>query len=289
VVLERGSLKADVVHGQTTKWRFDAGPFSIRVLGTKFDLAWDSSRERFALTLTDGSVAVTGPKLQTRCLVRAGQRLEIELTAGKGSGPCIAPEPEAQATMKPEVTHKTIVEPTPSAVSPPPSWQTLAARGQYEAAWTAVSTTGFEQLKQRASAPDLIVLADLARFARRSDQATRAFLELRQRFAGSAEASHAAFLLGRIAADQQGAPLRGADWFSTYLSEQPNGPFASEALGRLLECQNRAGQLALSRKTAARYLQLYPTGAYNALAQHALITSANVTGGSAPASDAQRP
>src|SRR6187399_2595124 len=155
VVLERGSLKADVVHGPTTKWRFDAGPFSIRVLGTKFDLAWDSSRERFALTLTDGSVAVTGPKLQTRCLVRAGQRLEIELTAGKGSGPCIAPEPEAQATMKPEVTHKTIVEPTPSAVSPPPSWQTLAARGQYEAAWTAVSTTGFEQLKQRASAPDL--------------------------------------------------------------------------------------------------------------------------------------
>lgn len=281
VVLERGSLKADVVHSQQTNWRFSAGPFSIRVLGTRFQLEWDPERERFALELTEGSVAVVGPTLYTRCVVRAGQRLHIELVAGNASGPCTAVEAETRATVEPEVTDEAVAPPTASVVRPPASWQALAARGEYDGAWAAVSAAGFEQLTQRASAPDLMVLADLARYQRKSDAATRVLVELRQRFAGSAEASHAAFLLGRIAADQQGAPARAADWFAVYLAERADGPFAPEALGRLLECQNRAGQLAAARKTAVTYSQRYPQGAYGALARHVLGTSAPARDGSA--------
>jgi len=268
VVLERGALKAAVVHGEKTNWRFDAGPFSVRVLGTKFGLEWDPSRERFAVELAEGSVAISGPKLAPRCVVRAGQRVQIELTAGKGDGPCITLEPDAKAPAKPAVTQTLVLPPTPSAAPAAPSWQVLAARGDYEAAYAAVSLAGFGQLKQRASVRDLMLLADLARYARKSDQATQALLEARQRFPGSAEASQAAFLLGRVAADQERSAARGAEWFALYLSERPGGAFASEALGRLLECQNRAGQLEAARKTAADYLQRYPKGPYSRLARH---------------------
>jgi len=273
VVLERGSLKAHVVHAQATNWRFDAGPFRVRVLGTTFDMDWDPGREKFVLTLKEGQVAVTGPKLQPGCLVQAGRRLEIELGAGTGSGPCVPSAPKQSASAPRELPSAAVAPPEPSAVAPP-AWQALAQRGDYRGAWALVSAVGFDQVKQRAPAKDLLALADLARYAHESARASEALVEVRQRFGGSAEASHAAFLLGRIAADQQGAPLRGADWFSSYLSERPNGPFAPEALGRLLECQNRAGQLAASQKTAARYLQLYPTGAYVALARHVLEASA---------------
>ncbi|HWO12024.1 MAG TPA: FecR domain-containing protein [Polyangiaceae bacterium] len=269
VVLERGSLKAHVVHDQSTNWRFDAGPFRIRVLGTTFDMDWDPARERFVLTLKEGSVAVSGPKLQAGCIVQAGRRLEIELGAGTGSGPCVPNAPKQVTSVEPELPSAPVAPPV-TAVVAPPSWQALAQRGDYRAAWALVSAVGFDQVKQRATAKDLLALADLARYAHESAHATEALVEVRQRFAGSAEASHAAFLLGRIAADQQGAPLRGADWFASYLSERPNGPFAPEALGRLLECQNRAGHSAASRKTAAGYLQRYPTGAYAALARHVL-------------------
>lgn len=273
VVLERGSLQAHVVHDQATNWRFDAGPFRVRVLGTSFDMEWDPGRERFVLTLKEGSVAVSGPKLSAGCLVEAGRRLEIELGTGRGSGPCVPSAPLQQTSVEPAPPRAPVVAPIPSAVAPP-SWQALAQRGDYRAAWALVSSLGFDQVKRRAAAKDLLTLADLARYARESARAVEALVEVRQRFAGSSEASHAAFLLGRIAADQQGAPLRGAEWFSSYLSERPHGPFAPEALGRLLECQNRAGQLAAARTTAARYLQLHPLGAYAALAQHVLEPSA---------------
>jgi TolA-binding protein len=144
---------------------------------------------------------------------------------------------------------------------------------------------GFERVKQRASARDLMVLADLARYARKSSEATQALMELRRRFAGSAEAGRAAFLLGRIAADQQGAPLRGAEWFATYLAEHPDGSFASEALGRLLECQQRGGRIEAARKSAGEYLRRYPNGPYGALAQRALAAS---RGPNAPAGGAER-
>lgn len=314
VVLERGALQADVAHRQGTSWRFDAGPFSVRVLGTKFGLEWDPSRERFVLDLADGQVAISGPKLGPSCVVRSGQRLQIELAASKGTGPCVEPEgtPPQSASLAPSAT-PTVIAPTvatptlatPMVTETPPQSSALQAisggveseqatgdqgpvdqatgaqanpaRDDGEAAHAAVSRTAFEQALRHGSATELMGLADTARYAGKSDQATQALIEVRRRFPSSAEASQAAFLLGRVAADQQRAPKRGAEWFAVYLAERPGGAFASEALGRLLHCQDASGQVQAARASAARYLERYPNGPYSALARH-ILESGHVGG-----------
>jgi hypothetical protein len=75
-----------------------------------------------------------------------------------------------------------------------------------------------------------------------------------------------AFLLGKIAADQQGAPSQAVTWFETYLQEVPGGALAEEALGRLMQLQQRSNPAAASA-LAKRYLARYPKGAYAGLAK----------------------
>jgi outer membrane protein assembly factor BamD (BamD/ComL family) len=74
-----------------------------------------------------------------------------------------------------------------------------------------------------------------------------------------------AFLLGRSASGVQ-----AAEWFSTYLKEQPGGALAREALGRLIEAYQAAGDRVSARAAAERYLKSYPDGPHATLARQAL-------------------
>jgi hypothetical protein len=142
-----------------------------------------------------------------------------------------------------------------------PSWRDLAARGKYNDALAAAERAGFAQELDRASSPDLAALADAARYAARPALARQALLAQRRRFGARGSS---AFLLGKIAADQQG----GADavrWFETYLREEPGGALAEQALGRILELQK--GNPATARAAAERYLARYPNGVHAALAR----------------------
>jgi len=40
VALENGAIRADVVHTPKSVWRLIAGPLTVRVTGTRFDLRW---------------------------------------------------------------------------------------------------------------------------------------------------------------------------------------------------------------------------------------------------------
>jgi outer membrane protein assembly factor BamD (BamD/ComL family) len=83
-------------------------------------------------------------------------------------------------------------------------------------------------------------------------------------------AAVAAYGLGRIAFDQEHAYAQAARWFAAYLNEQPVGPLAREASGRLMEAKQRSGDLAGARSSAQRYLREYPDGPQAALAQELL-------------------
>jgi len=74
-----------------------------------------------------------------------------------------------------------------------------------------------------------------------------------------------AFLLGRSASGAQ-----AVQWFSAYLKEQPSGALAREALGRLIEAYQAAGDRVSSRAAAERYLKSYPDGPHATLAREAL-------------------
>ncbi len=75
----------------------------------------------------------------------------------------------------------------------------------------------------------------------------------------------AAFRLGQSAKGAQ-----AAEWFSTYLKEQPGGALAREALGRLIEAHQAAGDPISGRAAAERYLKSYPDGPHATLARQAL-------------------
>ena len=112
------------------------------------------------------------------------------------------------------------------------------------------------------NAVELLSLADAARLSGETSRAVEALLMLRQRFPASTSAATAAFSLGRLAFEKRGAYAEAARWFATYLNEQPQGPLMGDAIGRLMEARDRAGDRPAARRDAERYLQRFPEGPY---------------------------
>jgi TolA-binding protein len=149
-------------------------------------------------------------------------------------------------------------------------WKKLAAEGRYEQAVAAARKVGFEKLTRTLGKGDLWELARAARFAREGELAVTALEAYRDRFAETARAGTAAFLLGRVEMEQNESPAAAARWFRTYLDEQPDGPLAEEALGRLMDAQRKAGQEAAAKKSAQVYLSKHPEGIFKDLAESLL-------------------
>jgi len=75
IVLERGALTAHVVHALTTAWVVRAGPYRVRVTGTRFAVSWRAGR--LDLSLFEGSVIVDGSVLGAGVPLTAGRRLTV--------------------------------------------------------------------------------------------------------------------------------------------------------------------------------------------------------------------
>ncbi len=295
VLLERGKVHAEITHtGDATRWSLRAGPFDVRVTGTAFDVTWDPMAERFELLMKHGSVVVSGPTLPPGRSIQGGERLVVtvrdgrmELTSASAPSPVVASAAPVVAMVS--AAPVAVVEaapaekdeaPTPvaaTAKAEPLHWKALAASGKHKDALAAVEAAGFEGEVARASAADLMLLADTARFGGNPARAAEALLAARQRF-GATGAT--AFLLGKIAADGRGAGGDARTWFETYLREASNGPLAEQALGRILELDRRDPSAGAA--TASRYLARYPNGAYSALARSLLPAPAKEPEGPAP-------
>jgi hypothetical protein len=328
--LEQGALHADVAHRDVSAWQFRTGPYTVLVKGTRFDAAWDSSRERFTLEMMQGTVEVTGPLLPAPVTVAAGQSLvanvgeqRFELRSVRTAEATTRPNSEADGdkpivTVRPlpsvasptavvapdSVTAKAPVQSTtahsittkprsaadsvassttaapkiakadqpslPSAstaaVAATPAraekWREFLAARAYSSAIAAAEQRGFDTVVADATSVELYALSDAARYAGRPARARDALIAVRARFG---EQGNTAFLLGRIAADQGEAGM-AIEWFDRYLREQPGGPLAETATGRLIELY-RPRDASRARKLAERYLAAYPDGSYAALAR----------------------
>ncbi|MEM9877249.1 MAG: FecR domain-containing protein [Myxococcota bacterium] len=282
VHLERGELHVAVAHREAiSSWRFEAGPYDVFVTGTEFVVGWDPAAQRFRLEMVAGSVEVAGPRLQGRRVMVAGQTLVLRATAPPSSTP--VPDVEAsRASASPARSALPVPSvPAAAAVATPPSgppapavqpdvtadpkkpdvsvdWRALAREGRYVEAY-AEAAPDFDALVASASASDLLMLADVARFAGAGLRARGVWEAVRRRYPGSSASAQAAFALGR-AGD-------GARWFSIYLQEAPDGALAREALGRLLEAQRGTEG---ADDTARRYLARHPDGPHARLARRVL-------------------
>ncbi|MFO0553819.1 MAG: tetratricopeptide repeat protein [Polyangiaceae bacterium] len=278
--MERGALSASVIHRAATRYQIDAGPFEVHVIGTRFEVAWDPERQAFSLSLEEGAVRVSGPSIDER-VVSAGETFAVSLAnAAEPATPVSAaalasseatstrPAPEREASASSTVAR---TSPAPIDQAPvEPAWRMLHLKGEHKAAWALIEAEGVDGVIERASASDLAILADIARFARKPQYATLALKSLRARFPTDPAAADAAFLLGRLAFDQGGSASGAAAWFSTYLAERPNGVFAREAAGRLVECFARSGDTERAKAAAKQYLANYPNGPHAAVARRVL-------------------
>jgi TolA-binding protein len=287
VVLEQGALEASVLHRDATRWSVDAGPYVVRVTGTRFSVSWDPGREELRLALLEGSVVVTGPMLAEGRRVAAGERLSasarerrVAIEDDRGAAP-----PAGDGATAPRVDDggsapEPAPKPGPAREDGPPSrtpaaagtvdagsgdagttsWRALAERGAYREAMREAEQGGFDALTTSTSAEELALLADAARLGGAGARAAQALEALRRRFPGDPRAAVAAFHLGRLAFDGRRAYADAARWFATYLAEQPGGPFAREAAGRLVEARERGGDAEGARAAATSYLGRYPSG-----------------------------
>ena len=75
-------MHADVVHTTDSAWQVIAGPLTVRVTGTRFDLRWSAVTEEFSISVTEGSVAVAGSVVSQ---IQAGTMLALGVTGKKPS------------------------------------------------------------------------------------------------------------------------------------------------------------------------------------------------------------
>jgi TolA-binding protein len=289
IALPEGRVYASVVHTSDSRWTVDVGPFVVHVTGTQFEAGWNSKARLFTLKLNEGSVLVTGcatapqqvvagSSLQLRCdedgVARDGGPLDPEgpsageQNAGKPEDGIADLTQESSSELAPDASGVVRSAPSAAPVAAKPSWRELASRGQNAEA-LAASIADFNEECARANAADLMSLADLARLAGDGARARTAMNAMRTRFPGTAGATRAAFLLGRLAFEA-GSLSEASRWFRTAYTEEPNGPLAREADGRLIESSDRAGDEESARAAARTYLQRYPSGPHAPLAVRVL-------------------
>ena len=272
VHLDRGAVKLKVHHRDGSTWRVAAGPYEVEAIGTEFVVDWVASRDKpLRVSVSEGTVAVRGPAFRGTRFVSAHQMVEVSSPENAATATEPVPVPVPVDSLSPEAATTDVAreetETTPSSprVRNEPTWRALEASGKYAEAVKAAERRGLSGVYQAGAADDLLALARAARFAGRMDVAREALTACRARFSGSQQAAMSAFLLGRSASGAQ-----AAQWFSTYLKEQPAGALAREALGRLIEAYQAAGDRVSSRAAAERYLKSYPDGPHATLAREAL-------------------
>ena len=143
----------------------------------------------------------------------------------------------------------------------PQRWSERVSAGDAKGVVAEAVAHGLDAAVTDADAAELVALADAARYAGRTFLAERVLRAQRTRFPGTAAAGAAAFFLGRLA-DDRGAAADGLDWYRLYLTEEPEGPYAAEALGREMIGVARVSGRPAARELAREYLNRFPDGTY---------------------------
>lgn len=257
LVLVRGRTTIEVEPGGPRTWTIDCGLATVSVVGTRFSL--ERTDGTLQVSVEHGVVSVRGERVPDGVrFVRAGETLVV------GHEPRVA---AVEAPVAPE----TPVEPEPRApvVQAAPDWRELAEDGSWNEAYDALGPNGVARRLERASAEDLLVLADIAR---RSGHASEAIAPLERLIAShrGADAALGAFTLGRVYADQLGDPGRAATAFERALGDALPAPLVPDAIARLAAAQSSAGSPGAA-VTASRYLTDYPNGPQRA-AMEAIVS-----------------
>ena len=150
-----------------------------------------------------------------------------------------------------------VSEPPPAG---PAAWEILAESGDFRAADEALERGGgFDAVMARASASQLLVLADIARASGARDRAANALRRVLSAYVSAPEAPLAAWTLGNLL-DQAGDKAGAAEAFAQYRRLSPTGDFAEDAAARQVDAALSQGNLELGARALDEYAQNFPQG-----------------------------
>lgn len=275
-----GQVDVDVRHQPDAAWTFQAGPYTVRVKGTSFELGWDAARKHLALRMRNGLVALARPRSGPALVVTGGESVLLDEVGNSLAPPAGAQLPQPTAPpggsipaaggdvggrshldRNGKASERRLVHSSPAHAE----WGALLAQGAFEEIVDQASRTraSLEACLASDTEPNLAALADAARYTHRSELARRALQALRTRFPSTDRARDAAFFLARLSEGPGGGALEALSWYERYLEEAPGGSYAEEALGREMILFGRTTDLhARARGVAGRYLRDYPHGLY---------------------------
>jgi hypothetical protein len=289
LTLDEGHILASIHKHTGITWTFAAGPYRVRVIGTRFTIDWDAERHQLRVAVREGRVKVSGGDLPGEGVVldagalleRGAERAHLEgsgLPASPAESAVAVPsepsKPAASGNTAPHLAPKGTVEtgnttgePTSNDNPALPTWNTLAKQGKYKEALALAEKLGFDSLTNSLGEDDLLLLANAARYGGDASRAHLAQLKVRERFAGHRSAALAAFYLARSALDVEHRPESAIRWFETFLSESPRGDLAALARANLMSLWLNMGQREKARSVAQDYLHYHPDGAQSVQAR----------------------
>ena len=284
--LVQGALEADVHHQERTDYRFQAGDYEVKVVGTSFDLAFEPQPSRFDLDLHEGRVIVADGAGQTRVL-QAGQALHLptethtastEPSADQAAALRSASVPQHLSSAQEWSAQGNSAQGNSAqgnsaqewsaqgtATHGAPSYRELASKGQFQTIVASARRSGVDRVLASKSPAELHELAQAARYTGQVALSEKVFSHLATQHARSTEGRSAAFFRGRLAEDG-GRFQQAQQHYRTYLA-QGGGTYAAEALGRELTLVQKLKGPAAARPLASEYLRRFPRGAYRDLAQ----------------------
>jgi TolA-binding protein len=273
VSLQQGRLAASIRHRGDTTFSVMAGPYEVRVVGTKFTVDWERTTQTLRVAVSEGLVRVTGGELGAQPVDLApGEKLERR--AALPAAEVVAPAPALPTAAPPTTDAPARPAPAVSATAPAPSVGELARAGRYREALTLAEQRGFERVVRELPEGELLALGNAARYAGSAGRAREAMLALRGRFPSGPAAELAALYLAKIAEQLDNDPKAAARWLRVFLSESPTGNLAADARATLLSLLLSSGDTAGATAVARDYLLHHPKGPIADRARQLVLRSA---------------
>ncbi len=145
-----------------------------------------------------------------------------------------------------------------AAVVEVPEWQHMANRGEYQAAMMALAELGgYEFGLAKASAEQLMLLADVARATGQPERAAAALRRVLGVFATDPVAPLAAWSLANLL-EKSGDAVGAEQAFAIYRRLSPEGDFAADALLRQVRVAVSRRDVALAYELARQYEASFP-------------------------------
>jgi hypothetical protein len=268
VFLEQGRLEAHVVHTQSTLWLVHAGPYRVRVTGTRFAVVWLAAR--LDVSLFEGSVVIDGAVLGAGVPLHAGQRLSVDRGLVR-TDPLVADEAagaiSAGLVVPPPVAPPAAVVPAAAVAAPPAPGTATGDPSAVAAHAGAVASHALDASPVAAENEpgpartrsvddnDWLALAKHGAYAEAFSAARRAgWLRLCHRLD-----AHRLLTLGDVAR-YAGARVRAREAFEALVRRFPRDPLAADAVFSLGRLAFESEQSDRAARWFRRYVDDWPHG-----------------------------